>query len=190
MEYNISKIGEIIHQHRKELKLSQTELANRIGVTRQALSKWEKGSGTEITLGVLLKLCEEFGCDFGHIVGGYPYKTRVTTDIHAVTGLSEEACAALTEIRNKPCSITFVDCILKAPPSILEKMAKKHISFLHVKNVLAPVIERYRDQIDDKKIILDASIDGEKLPQVPIQDINTYALFDLWLAFSEFINAI
>ena len=105
MDYNISKIGEIIHGHRKDLNLSQEELATRIGVTRQALSKWEKGKGTEITLGVLLNLCKEFDCDFGHIVGEYPCKRKEVTDIQAATGLSEYAIEKLIEINRKKSTI-------------------------------------------------------------------------------------
>ena len=36
-------LGEKIHHYRKQLSLSQEELAERIGVSRQAVSKWETG---------------------------------------------------------------------------------------------------------------------------------------------------
>lgn len=39
-------IGERIFQHRKRLGLSQEELAARLGVSRQAVSKWELGTST------------------------------------------------------------------------------------------------------------------------------------------------
>ena len=39
----IGEIGRGIAQRRKQLGLSQEELANRLGVTRQAVSKWESG---------------------------------------------------------------------------------------------------------------------------------------------------
>ena len=38
-------IGESIRYHRKRLKLTQAELADRLGVTPQAVSKWESGVG-------------------------------------------------------------------------------------------------------------------------------------------------
>lgn len=38
------KLSEKIYQHRKQMGLSQEELAERLGVTRQAVSKWEMGS--------------------------------------------------------------------------------------------------------------------------------------------------
>ena len=37
------KVGNNIYTLRKNLKLSQAELGNKIGVTAQAISKWEKG---------------------------------------------------------------------------------------------------------------------------------------------------
>ena len=40
---NQMKIGEFIAKCRQEKKLSQTELANEIGVTNKAISKWENG---------------------------------------------------------------------------------------------------------------------------------------------------
>ena len=39
------KLHEKIYQHRKQLGLSQEQLAEQLGVTRQAVSKWELGAG-------------------------------------------------------------------------------------------------------------------------------------------------
>lgn len=36
-------LGENIRKRREELKLSQEDVAERLGVSRQAVSKWEKG---------------------------------------------------------------------------------------------------------------------------------------------------
>jgi transcriptional regulator with XRE-family HTH domain len=38
-------IGESIRHHRKKLNLTQTQLAERLSVTPQAVSKWESGAG-------------------------------------------------------------------------------------------------------------------------------------------------
>ena len=37
------KLSEKIYYYRKKAKLSQEELATRVGVSRQAVSKWELG---------------------------------------------------------------------------------------------------------------------------------------------------
>lgn len=188
--FNNIEIGAMVRKERNAIGETLESFAPKVGISRQTLSKWENGQGTGPTVDDLLRMCDLFNCDFGYLVGEYSCKRRVSTDIQDATGLSEEACAALAKIKNNPCSLTFIDSILKAPPSLIEKMAKKQIAYAHIKNALAPVIEKYSEQIKDNSIIIDASIDGEKLPQVPIQDLNTYALFDLWLAFSEFINTL
>ena len=42
-------IGEKLYQHRKAAGFSQEELADKIGVSRQAVSKWEKGESSPDT---------------------------------------------------------------------------------------------------------------------------------------------
>lgn len=45
------KIGQLIYQLRKEKGLTQSELAEQIGVTNKAVSKWERGNGApDVTL--------------------------------------------------------------------------------------------------------------------------------------------
>ncbi len=39
------QVGEIICTNRKKLKMTQKELADKIGVTDKAVSKWERGVG-------------------------------------------------------------------------------------------------------------------------------------------------
>ena len=40
-----SSIGETICQYRQMRKMTQEEFASRLGVTAQAVSKWERGNG-------------------------------------------------------------------------------------------------------------------------------------------------
>ena len=40
---NQEKIGKFIAELRKEKKLTQEELANKLGITKNAVSKWERG---------------------------------------------------------------------------------------------------------------------------------------------------
>ena len=45
------KIGEVIRKHRKEMELTQEEMARRLGVTAPAVNKWENGNSMpDITL--------------------------------------------------------------------------------------------------------------------------------------------
>lgn len=54
------KLNEKINYYRRRAKLSQEELAARVGVSRQAVSKWELGDATP-EVGKLLALVRAFG---------------------------------------------------------------------------------------------------------------------------------
>lgn len=53
---------------RKDNKLSQQELAVRVGVTQQCVSEWENGK-IEPTLSFLWKLADIFGTSIDELVG-------------------------------------------------------------------------------------------------------------------------
>ena len=55
MDYN--KIGDFIAEKRKEKKLTQAKLAEKIFVSEKTISKWENGKGLPDTAS-LPKLCE------------------------------------------------------------------------------------------------------------------------------------
>ncbi len=52
------EIGQQIREIRKEKKLSQSKLAEQVGITRQTLSKLEKGQTGKISLQVFIKILE------------------------------------------------------------------------------------------------------------------------------------
>ena len=55
-----NSIGDIIKELRKQRKITQTELAEKIGVTAQAISRWERSVGyPDITQ--LVPLAKAFG---------------------------------------------------------------------------------------------------------------------------------
>ena len=54
---------------RKQNNLSQEELADKLGVSRQAVSKWESG-GTYPDMDKLLSICEIFNCTIDQLVKG------------------------------------------------------------------------------------------------------------------------
>jgi DNA-binding XRE family transcriptional regulator len=53
------KVGLKIAQYRKDLQLTQDDLANRLNITRQALSKWENGTSLP-SIELLTDLCQLF----------------------------------------------------------------------------------------------------------------------------------
>ncbi len=62
------KVGKRIADRRREMGLSQDELAGKLYVTRQAVSKWEKGLSVP-SIDTLAELCRLFGVSFEALLG-------------------------------------------------------------------------------------------------------------------------
>lgn len=63
------KIGKFIKQIREENHLTQKELADKLGVTFQAVSKWENGKNVP-DIGILKQISEEFHINVDDILSG------------------------------------------------------------------------------------------------------------------------
>ena len=59
-KYNRSSLGEILKEHRVRCKMTQEFVAESLGVSRQAVSKWETGTADPSTSN-LLALAKLFG---------------------------------------------------------------------------------------------------------------------------------
>jgi len=66
---NQEKIGKFILELRKEKNMTQQELADKIGVTDRAISKWENGRGLP-DLSLMKPLCEELGISINELISG------------------------------------------------------------------------------------------------------------------------
>jgi len=66
---NQEKIGKFILELRKEKNMTQQELADKIGVTDRAISKWENGRGMP-DLSLLRPLCKELGITINELISG------------------------------------------------------------------------------------------------------------------------
>lgn len=62
------KISEIIAEHRRALGLTQEQLGARLGISGQAVSKWEKGESMPDIL-LLPDLCDIFGISVDELLG-------------------------------------------------------------------------------------------------------------------------
>lgn len=62
-------LGERLLEYRTNLKMSQDTLAERVGVTRQTVSKWETDQSTP-EFNKILPLCEVFGITTGELIKG------------------------------------------------------------------------------------------------------------------------
>ena len=55
-------LGEVLRAHRERCKMTQELVAGKIGVSRQAVSKWESGA-TEPSTSNLIKVARLYGID-------------------------------------------------------------------------------------------------------------------------------
>lgn len=74
------KIGKLIKDIRRNHNLTQKELASKLGVTYQAVSKWENGKNIP-DIGILKEISKEFDIDIAEILDGEikTFKKKNTT---------------------------------------------------------------------------------------------------------------
>ena len=63
------KIGRFIAECRKKAKLTQMQLAEKLGITDKAVSKWERGVAMPDTL-IMLELCDILGISVNELLSG------------------------------------------------------------------------------------------------------------------------
>ena len=66
---NQIKIGQFIAERRKKAKLTQMQLAEKLGITDKAISKWERGIAMPDT-SIMLELCDILGISVNELLGG------------------------------------------------------------------------------------------------------------------------
>lgn len=64
---NFKKVGRKLIAYRKRLHLTQDDVAEKLFVTRQLVSKWENGTGVP-TIDCLLELCKLYQTSFEDIL--------------------------------------------------------------------------------------------------------------------------
>jgi len=69
IKLDTEKIGKFIYNQRKKLNLTQSELAEKLSVTSQAISKWERGKGIP-DIEMLNELSKIFNVDIKDIING------------------------------------------------------------------------------------------------------------------------
>ena len=77
------KIGKFIKQIREENNLTQKELADKLGVTFQAVSKWENGKNVP-DIGILKQISEEFHINVDEILSGQRNNKKKNNQILAI----------------------------------------------------------------------------------------------------------
>lgn len=91
-------IGEKIKYHRKLLRLTQTEFGNRLGVKKNAVSKWECGRVDDIPGSKIKQMAELFSVPISYLIDD-------EQDIQiSESELDEELLVLLTELTPEECT--------------------------------------------------------------------------------------
>ena len=85
------KFGDNLRQIRKSKKMSQEELALKVKVTRQSVSKWENGESYP-EMNNILELCKIFNCKLNDLVH---------TDMSDISSLDEEIVMSVVKFNEK-----------------------------------------------------------------------------------------
>ena len=105
-------IGERIMALRKEKNISQSELAKRLNVSRQAVSKWEQGVSSPDTER-LIQLAEILGTEVEYLATGtHPEPGSVVLNIVETVGRVEEKIVVkevIRHVRRKPVKKNPID---------------------------------------------------------------------------------
>ena len=102
--------GQRIKNKREELKVSQTDLANAIGVSKQTLYKYENDIVTNIPSDVIERLSLRLDCSPGYIMGwdnSEELKDLDPKEVEKAAELYEKYLHAIPEIRSA------IDALLK-----------------------------------------------------------------------------
>lgn len=76
-KFNIMDIGFKIKQLRERKRISQPELANRLGISQATLSNIESGETKKIDFLLMDKVCQEFEIDFSYFIKGDKHINKV-----------------------------------------------------------------------------------------------------------------
>lgn len=102
----MNNFGEFLYSLRKEKGITQADLAERLGVTNKAVSKWETGEAMPET-GLLKPLSQIFGVTVDELLDGKRSGKAVQDDIPRTNEIKEHL---------------FTDGKEKEPPSVAEKV--------------------------------------------------------------------
>lgn len=101
--------GERIEELRKVQKITQEELAKRIGISKSQLSRIENGETKTLSSNLLIRLADEFDVSTDYILGRSNIQSRWNYDVSSL-GLSEKA---IQQIVTKRVNAQVVNCLLE-----------------------------------------------------------------------------
>ena len=101
--------GERLEELRKVQKITQEELAKRIGISKSQLSRIENGETKTLSSNLLISLADEFDVSTDYILGRSNVQSRRNYDVFSL-GLSEKA---IQQLVTKRVNVQVVNCLLE-----------------------------------------------------------------------------
>lgn len=142
MTFNSKKTGKMIKKLRIEAKMSKIELANRVGISRQTLDDYEKGTYKDIGVDRIISLAEIFGVSVDYLLG-LSDVSSVDLETKAICeniGISEYAYKRLKEIRSELFDKVYLDSILENID--FGELNSCISAYVHFKQKMSPRIDR------------------------------------------------
>ena len=153
--------GEKLSFLRKQRGMTQMELAEKLDISRQAVSKWERGTA-EPSIENLISIGKLFDVSVDDLVKDNPHSQDVPTEQAAVKEQKNESCHELKEDQ---------------VASVSQEPKKRRFSLLHIFAVASCVLAvcvivllivlgrllTERDQYE---------LDDQGIPIIPIEDLN------------------
>lgn len=121
------KIGKFIAQRRKQVELTQAQLAERLSITDRAVSKWETGKALPDT-SIMLELCQILDITVndlltGEIVTMEQYNKQLETNLLEMTKQKEQADKHLLSLEMLVAALSIFIVLATCIPASLLDMA-------------------------------------------------------------------
>jgi len=128
---NLMKFGDNLKIIRKNKKMSQEQLAEKVGVSRQSVSKWETGEAYP-EMNNILELCKIFNCKINDLVH---------TDMSDISSLDEEIVMNVVKFNeSKQYKVKSLSNVISLIGKIGGIVLKVAIPFLVIAMLLIPYI--------------------------------------------------
>lgn len=88
-------IAQRMKEQRKTLGKTQKDIADKSGLSTKTINNLEHMTAPTMTVDTFIKLCDALECSADYLLGKDALPTHELTDIHALTGLSEDAIREL-----------------------------------------------------------------------------------------------
>lgn len=182
MYMNIVKFGAYISRLRKERDMPQSKLADILNVTRQAVSKWERGEGFP-DISILCEVANVFGVSVDTLLGAGEASNSEAAILSSVTQ-NQEIAKEVFEDKGVVQDVINIAPYLKASTlsAIAEKLARHNIN-------ISKIVELAEFMNDESIIKLFQNSDLEKLDDELLDRLVPFLDQDsLYVLLEKFMN--